>query len=156
MKNLLKTALCLLLCALLSLLPSRRKGKKMEERTCGDYTYVLLEDGGARITDYEGEDAELSIPDELDGHPVREIGEEAFYWCDFLTTITLPDALTSIGDNAFLRLLLPDHRHAAGQPALHRQSRLRRLRLVDRHHAAGQLDFHWCKPVPWLFFAGED
>ena len=62
---------------------------------------MLLEDGGARITGYDGEDAELTVPDELDGHPVREIGERAFYWCDALANVTLPDGLTSIGDYAF-------------------------------------------------------
>ena len=98
MKYLLKTALCLLLCALLSLPALAEEG---EELTCGDYTYVLLEDGGARITGYDGEDAELTVPDELDGHPVREIGDDAFSSCVSLTTITLPDSLTTIGDGAF-------------------------------------------------------
>ena len=76
MKNLLKTFLFLLLCALLSL-PAL--AEEEEELTCGDYTYVLLEDGGARITGYDGVGTNLTIPAELDGHPVREIGEEAFY-----------------------------------------------------------------------------
>ena len=98
MKYLLKTALCLLLCALLSLPALAEEG---EELTCGDYTYVLLEDGGARITDYEGEDAELTVPDELDGHAVREIGESVFSFCRSLTTVILPDGLTSIGEGAF-------------------------------------------------------
>ena len=98
MKHLLKTALCLLLCALLPLPVLAEEG---EELTCGDYTYVLLEDGRARITDYDGEDEELTVPDELDGHAVREIGEEAFYGCDALTSVTLPDGLTSIDDHAF-------------------------------------------------------
>ena len=98
MKYLLKTALCLLLCALLSLPALAEEG---EELTCGDYTYVLLEDGGARITGYDGEDAELTVPDELDGHPVREIGDYAFSGCESLTAVTLPDSLTSIGDDAF-------------------------------------------------------
>ena len=98
MKHLLKTALCLLLCALLSFPALAEEG---EELTCGDYTYVLLEDGGARITGYDGEDAELTVPAELDGHPVREIGDSAFSWCFSLTTVTLPEGLASIGDDAF-------------------------------------------------------
>ena len=98
MKYLLKTALCLLLCALLSLPALAEEG---EELTCGDYTYVLLEDGGARITGYDGEDAELTVPAELDGHPVREIGNDAFYGCESLTAVTLPIGLTSIGENPF-------------------------------------------------------
>ena len=97
-KRLLKTALCLLLCALLPLPALAEDG---EELTCGDYTYVLLEDGGARITAYDGMDAELTVPDELDGHPVREIGEEAFKQCNSLTTVALPEGLTSIGDYVF-------------------------------------------------------
>ena len=55
MRNLLKTALCLLLCAMLSFPAFAEEGEEMEELTCGDYTYVLLEDGGARITGYDGE-----------------------------------------------------------------------------------------------------
>ena len=98
MKYLLKTALCLLLCALLSLPALAEEGEVL---TCGDYTYVLLEDGGARITGYDGEDAELTVPAELDGHPVREIGNDAFYGCESLTAVTLPIGLTSIGENPF-------------------------------------------------------
>ena len=102
MKRLLKTALCLLLCALFALPALAEEGEKMEERTCGDYTYVLLEDGGARITGYDGMDAELTVPDELDGHAVREIGESVFSFCRSLTTVILPDSLTSIGEGAFV------------------------------------------------------
>ena len=97
-KRLLKTALCLLLCALLPLPALAEDG---EELTCRDYTYVLLEDGGARITAYDGMDAELTVPDELDGHAVREIGESVFSFCRSLTTVILPDGLTSIGEGAF-------------------------------------------------------
>ena len=147
MKNLLKTALCLLLCALLSLPAFAEEGEEMEEWICGDYTYVLLEDGGARITDYEGEDAELSIPDELDGHPVREIGEEAFYWCDFLTTITLPDALTSIGDNAFsgcfslTTVTLPDSLTSIGNRAFGACDSLTAITLPDSLTSIGANPF---------------
>ena len=68
--------------------------------TCDDYTYVLLEDGGARITGYDGEDAELTVPAELDGHPVREIGHSAFASCYSLTSVTLPEGLTTISNHA--------------------------------------------------------
>ena len=114
MQHLLKTALRLLLCALLSLPVFADVVEEMEKLTCGDYTYVLLEDGGARITGYDGDDAELTVPDELDGYPVREIGENAFSFCNSLTSVILPDSLSSIGDDAFSRcsfltsITLPD------------------------------------------------
>ena len=114
MQHLLKTALRLLLCALLSLPVFADVVEEMEKLTCGDYTYVLLEDGGARITGYDGDDAELTVPDELDGYPVQEIGEDAFSFCNSLTSVILPDSLSSIGDDAFSRcsfltsITLPD------------------------------------------------
>ena len=32
---------------------------------------------------------------------VTTIGEDAFYWCDSLTSVTIPDSVTTIGDRAF-------------------------------------------------------
>ena len=61
MKKLVKTALCLLLCALLSL-PALAEVAAASKAltngayaTSGDYTYTLLEDGSARIIDYTGD-----------------------------------------------------------------------------------------------------
>ena len=76
----------------------------MSEReaiTCGDYDYVLLDDGAAEIVDYDGEDENLAIPAELDGHSVTSIGEGAFWGCTSLSSITIPDSETIIEDCAF-------------------------------------------------------
>ncbi len=75
---------------------------KKETFTSGDYQYVLLEDGTAEITAYNGWDAEVIIPDALDGHRVSSIGDRAFYYCDGLTSVTIPDSITSIGVNPFV------------------------------------------------------
>ena len=122
MKNLFKTAICLLLCVLLSLPVLAEEGGEM---TCDDYTYVLLEDGGARITGYDGEDAELTVPAELDGHPVREIGHSAFASCYSLTSVTLPEGLTTISNHAFdschalTTIALPEGLTAIGDSAFY-------------------------------------
>ena len=71
------------------------------EYTCGDFTYILLEDGTAEITDYFGNAAELVVPDTLDGYKVTGIGDDAFYSCDSLTSITIPDSVTQMGANPF-------------------------------------------------------
>ena len=76
----------------------------MSEReaiTCGDYDYVLLDDGAAEIVDYDGEDENLAIPAELDGHSVTSIGEGAFWGCTSLSSITIPEGVTYIGEDAF-------------------------------------------------------
>ena len=109
MKKLVKTALCLLLCALLSL-PALAEVAAASKAltngvyvTSGDYTYTLLEDGSARIIDYTGDAEALTVPAELDGHLVRQIGDRAFTACFSLTSVTLPEGLTSIGEDSFQR-----------------------------------------------------
>ena len=44
---------------------------------------------------------DIEIPSEIDGYPVTSIEEEAFAYCDFITSITLPNSVTYIGDYAF-------------------------------------------------------
>ena len=75
--------------------------KEAETFTSGDYTYILNEDGSAVITSYTGKAEKLAIPSELDGHTVKGIGNYAFGYCFSLTSISLPDSITTIGDNAF-------------------------------------------------------
>lgn len=84
-----------------------------EKRTdsTGDYEYVLLEDGSTEIIRYTGTVEHLKIPAELDGYPVTSIGNDAFRNysffddefsnCDNLTSVNLPNSVTSIGDHAF-------------------------------------------------------
>ena len=129
MGKLVKTALCLLLCALLSL-PALAEVVETSKpltngayATSGDYTYTLLEDGSARIIDYTGDAKALTIPAELDGHSVRQIGGRAFTACFSLTSVTLPEGLTAIGEEAFQRcesltaIALPEGLTAIGDNA---------------------------------------
>lgn len=44
---------------------------------------------------------EIVIPWEYNGKPVKQLGEAAFSDCDSLTSVTIPDSLTSIGEYAF-------------------------------------------------------
>jgi len=69
--------------------------------SCGDYWYVLQNDGTAEITGYTGNTAVLSIPATLDGYRVTSIGVDAFADCDSLQSVTLPEGLVSIGASAF-------------------------------------------------------
>ena len=43
----------------------------------------------------------LTIPKDLNGYTVTSIGWSAFYSCDSLTSVTIPDSVTSIGNYAF-------------------------------------------------------
>ena len=66
--------------------------------TCGDFEYRVNEDGTAVIVKYTGTGkAALSLPSELDGHPVVSVGEGAFRELTDLTGVAIPDGITSIG-----------------------------------------------------------
>ncbi len=71
-------------------------------RVSGDYTYDLLEDGTAQITQYAGTGGNVEVPGTLDGVPVSAIGDYAFSWAEGIRSLTFPDGLERIGNWAFV------------------------------------------------------
>ena len=70
--------------------------------TDGDYAYEDDADGtGVKITKYTGSDAVVTIPASLGGKPVTVIGGSAFFQCESLTSVTIPDTVTVIENSAF-------------------------------------------------------
>ena len=71
--------------------------------THGVLTYTVNDDGtSCSITDCDGAaKGELEIPEEIDGYKVTTIGNSAFENCGSLTSITIPESVTSIEDFAF-------------------------------------------------------
>lgn len=88
------------------------------------YSVISEEEKTCKITEYDGNAAELVIPSQLDGYTVTAIGKTAFcnfssivsvtvpdsvtqieryafYYCESLTDVNLPDSLTYIGDHVF-------------------------------------------------------
>ncbi len=69
--------------------------------TSGDWEYFIYSDNVVAIKKYNGTATEFTIPSEIDGHVVRSILGSAFSFCTSLTSITIPDSVTSIGYQAF-------------------------------------------------------
>ncbi len=72
-----------------------------EAFTSGDYEYALLDDGTIGITGYKGSADRLAIPAKLDGKAVTSIGDRAFFLCNSLTSVSIPDSVEQIGTNPF-------------------------------------------------------
>lgn len=69
-----------------------------------DYQYDYLdpeEKTSVRITDYTGSDTEITIPGNINGKVVNEIGTYAFWMDDNITKVVIPEGVTTIGDDAF-------------------------------------------------------
>lgn len=62
---------------------------------------VQLSDGGMVITGYHGFSREIDIPDEIDSVYVIAIGDKAFADNKRITSISMPDSVTSIGEGVF-------------------------------------------------------
>ena len=66
----------------------------------GDWRYYINDDGTATIDSFTGEAEEVIVPSEIDGVDVVTIGHGSFIW-DNLTSIEIPDSVTTIGEYAF-------------------------------------------------------
>jgi hypothetical protein len=65
------------------------------------FSYVIT-DGAACVTGYTGQEAEFSIPDEIEGCPVTAIASGAFLNLTGISAVTVPGSVTAIGDGAFM------------------------------------------------------
>jgi hypothetical protein len=90
----------------------------------------------------------ISLPDSL-----TSIGSEAFYSCRSLTTIHLPDSLTSIGLDAFrscsslTTIHLPDSLTSIGSEAFSSCAQLTRVDLPDTLTSIGFQAFAFCNSL---------
>lgn len=73
-----------------------------------DHTYrITIANNQTTIIGYNGSGGSVTIPHMLGGYPVTAIGYDgstgygAFYKCNSLTSVTLPDTVTRIGSGAF-------------------------------------------------------
>ncbi len=102
------------------------------------------------ITDCEfGTSGELVIPDTIKGKTVNTIGEKAFQY-NKLTSITIPDGVTSIGDGAFANctsltsITIPDSVTRIGEKAFGGCHRLTNITIPDGVTSIGESAFVGC------------
>lgn len=149
-----------LVCGSVAVLPASEIGdsgvisvsaEDIEELTYGDYKYRVLEDNTIEITKYSGDDAELSIPTEIDGKKVTSIRIEAFayYACENLRSVVIPNSMASIANGAFYRssltsITIPNSVTSIEDWAFYACRDLEKITIPDSVKSIGQDAFYYC------------
>lgn len=80
------------------------KAMGLAEKSVKDWEKIYRwteEDGGIVLTKYKGIDAEVEIPDQIDGKPIVKIGKNAFKGNAQVQKIRMPNTVAEILDSAF-------------------------------------------------------
>ncbi len=75
--------------------------KAAEVITTSDGWMYEVEEGAATVVGYEGSETDMVIPTEVDGYPVKTIGNYAFQWDESITSLVIPSNINRIGYSAF-------------------------------------------------------
>jgi hypothetical protein len=131
--------------------------------TAADFAYDLTSDGkGVVITDYKANATIVNIPATIEGFPVREIKSGVFGSSNEegqgkpITSITIPDGVTSIGANVFractrLKTVnLPVKLETIGGSAFEGCSSLENIVIPDTVNRIGIYAFNDCKALKTL------
>lgn len=116
-----------------------------------EFEYTVM-DGNAIISKYTKYEDNPIVPKTLDGYEVSGIGYRAFANSS-IVTITLPDSLTSIGENAFsdcdslISIEIPDSLTSIGRWAFDLCIRLTTVKMPDSLTSIGGSAFGSCKSL---------
>ncbi|MBE7041973.1 MAG: leucine-rich repeat domain-containing protein [Ruminococcaceae bacterium] len=119
----------------------------------GIYTYTVS-GGQATITDCNtSASGAITIPSTLGGYPVTTIGEYAFYRCDSLTNITIPNSVTTIGYSAFgdcdrlTSITIPNSVTSIGERAFFDCDSLTSITIPNSVTSIGEYAFYSCNSL---------
>ena len=148
-----KKAFCTLMALLLCLILGGAAEETPAAYDSWDFEYNWLKDGSVAIAKYSGEADDLSIPAQVDGRPVTAIGEYAFLGCTSLTSVTIPDSVSTINLAAFgncsnlTSVLIQSHDLDIGELAFKNCSSLESIILPEGTKTIGKGAFSFCSSL---------
>lgn len=121
-------------------------GKTEDEK----FFYFVTKDQETSVFQYNGNEEEIVIPDQMEGHAVNKLAGGLFYQNTTLTKITIPDSVTAIGNNAFWycsnlkEIDLPEKLAEIGEDAFFNCSSLCEVTLPESVTKIGRFAFDSC------------
>ena len=118
--------------------------------TSGIIYDVSIDGTYAEVHGYEGNATQIVIADTYNGLPVKNIMTKAFYDNDNITSVLIPDSVTTIGDCAFYQcynltsVVIPDSVTTIGYDAFRECSNLTSVVIPDSVTMIGYNAFYYC------------
>jgi len=117
-------------------------------QTAADFSVELTSDSnGVIIKGYTGRALTVTVPDTIEGLPVKEIGRQAFGFDGRITSIILPQGLVKIGEEAFqyqsylTSINIPNSVTEIGDKAFYRCTSLKSINIPDSVTSLGRESF---------------
>ncbi len=102
-----------------------------------------------------------TIPSQIDGVDVTSIGEDAFFFCRDLTSVTIPEGVKSIGNTAFsvcenlTSITIPDSVISIGDDAFYWCISLENITIPNSVTSIGKHAFDGCKSLTNITIPGS-
>ena len=154
MRRVISIVLSLMLIAAFLAIPVNAADPFDHEGVYGDFEYVVSDDE-VTLVKYNGNSDEIVIPSEIEGCPVRNIGEELFM-DKGIKKVTLPDTVVKIYDSAFRRcselkdIVFPESLVSIGESAFSGCSSLESIVIPDSVTEIGGGAFFVCTSLKKL------
>ena len=101
----------------------------------GDFKYSIINNGNAvEITGYVGRGGNVSIPSTIQGLPVVSIGDYAFANCSKITSVIIPNSVTTIENGAFYRMFNYLIRYDRDKCHHYKGRCFRRMHIIEVDH----------------------
>ena len=119
---------------------------------CFEFTYLPESDSySIKAKSSSSLPNEVILPSSFDGKPVTSIVGSAFYRCDSITGIVMPDSVTSIGNYAFMycsnlaNVVIPDSVTIIGNSAFYVCEKLTTVMIGNGVITIGNEAFYGCR-----------
>ena len=126
----------------------------------GDFMYKV-ENNAITIVSYGGSGADtLNIPSNINGLPVKVLGDGVFANCTSLTSITIPEGIQTISNGAFFQcrfasITIPTTVTKIGDFAFQRCNNLTTIKIPGRVTSLGKYAFSMCTALKSVTLSGK-